>query len=389
MKIVYFGTYSTAEGYPRNGVVIKSLQAAGVDVITCHREAWGDSSARERGVRNIFEAIKTLLRILITWAYLAWKYLFRTPDHDLVIVGYPGYLDVFLARTLSALRSKPVVLDAFMSLYEAVVEDRKLFAPDAVRARLLKFLDRASSLTAHAVLLDTREHIRYYRDVIGVDTKKFIRVFVGAEEQFYHPNGATRHEKSGGVLFFGSFLPLHGIDVIIKAAAGLEKNEEIHVTLIGDGPQWEQCRMLARETGADINWVRDWIGYNGLSQYIASAEICLGIFSKSDKSGRVIPCKIFNILAMGKPLITADTPATQEVLIHRENAYLIPPGDPEALYEAVETLHHNAELRQKISAGGLALHNNRFSYSVLGEALAVELQRRFGLSRTHPEMESS
>lgn len=145
--------------------------------------------------------------------------------------------------------------------------------------------------------------------------------------------------------------------------------------------------MLAKEAGVDINWVRGWIDYSRLAQYIESAEICLGIFSKSAKAGRVIPCKIFNILAMGKPLITADTPAIQEVLTHTENACLIPPGDPEALAEAVNTLHENAELRKKISAGGLALYNDRFSHIVLGKALVVELERRFGITAAHPEME--
>jgi len=376
MKVVYFGTYSTREGYPRNAVVAKSLEAAGVQVIPCHCEAWGDTAARERGVTDIFAAAKTLFSITKAWLSLTWKYLVRTPDHDLVIVGYPGYLDIFLARVLGAIRSKPVVLDAFLSLYEAVVEDRKLAGPRSVKGRLLKFLDRASSKAAHAVLIDTQEHIRYYSDVIGVDSERFIRVFVGAQEEVFHDDDAPRAQKPGAVLFFGSFLPLHGVDVIVEAAAKLKDRADIRFTLVGDGPEWDQCRALARETGAEINWERGWMGYGDLVERIAQAEVCLGIFSEKSKAGRVIPCKIFNVLAMGKPLITADTPAAREALDNGESAILIPPGDPEALAEAVATLHKDAELREKIAAGGLALFRDRFSYAALGKTLLEDLERK-------------
>jgi glycosyltransferase involved in cell wall biosynthesis len=83
---------------------------------------------------------------------------------------------------------------------------------------------------------------------------------------------------------------------------------------------------------------------------------------------------------MGKPLVTADTPAAREALDNGKNAILVPPGDPEALAEAVATLHKDAELREKISAGGLALFHDRFSYSALGKALVEEFERRFAVS---------
>ncbi len=380
MKVVHFGTYSTGEGYPRNAVVAKSLEAAGVEVIKCHRDAWGDHAGRERVVTSIFVTAKTLLRLIKAWTYLTRQYLWRTPEHDLVIVGYPGHLDIFLARLLAAVRSKPVVLDAFLSLYEAVVEDRKLVNPSSARAKTAKFLDRIGGKTAHAVLLDTREHIRYYRDVMGIESDRFIRVFVGAEEDFFYRHESQPPENPGEVLFFGSFLPLHGVDIIVRAAAKVGKNKGFSFSLVGNGPEWNRCKILAQDTDADIKWEPGWMHYRNLSYRIARSEICLGIFSTEAKAQRVIPCKVFNILAMGKPLITADTPAVREALTHGENAWLVPPGDPEALAEAVVTLHKDAELRKKIAAGGLALYRESFSYSALGKNLVNELKRRFGAS---------
>ena len=377
MKIVHFGTFSTSEGYPRNVVVAGALEDAGAQVIQCHRKVWGDRESRAGGVTDFFTAVRIILRVAVAWILLAFQYLIRTPDHDLVLVGYPGHLDIFLARILAALRSKPVVLDAFLSLYEAVVEDRKLVAPGTIKARLLKFLDRASSQAAHAVLMDTEEHIRYYRDVIGAKSDHFIRAFVGAEEEFFHPSAERIPEHPGEILFFGSFLPLHGADVIVRAGAMLKNEKDIHLSMIGDGPEWRRCKEIADSAGLKVAWERGWVDYRALTDRIARSEICLGIFSKKDKAKRVIPCKVFNTLAMGKPLITADTPAAREALTHGENAWLVPPDDPEALAEAITTLHKDADLRNRIAAGGLALFRERFSRRAIGKELLAELDRRF------------
>ena len=246
MRIVHFGTYLMKEGYPRNTVIPKSLQEAGVDVIPCHCEAWGDTAVeRARGITHTYATLKFFFRIVKAWAVLTRQYLFHTPNHDLVIVGYPGYLDIFLARLLATIRSKPVVLDAFISLYEAVVEDRKLVSPRSWKARMLKLLDRLSSRVSHAVFLDTNAHIRYYNEVLRIKTNRFIRVFVGTQEEYFFCQGNPSPPTNGQILFFGSFLPLHGTEVIVEAAAKIKKETAFSFHLVGDGPEWEKSRALA------------------------------------------------------------------------------------------------------------------------------------------------
>ena len=49
MRVLYFGTYSTAEGYPRNRVLIEGLRRAGVTVRECHVEFWADAAHKISG----------------------------------------------------------------------------------------------------------------------------------------------------------------------------------------------------------------------------------------------------------------------------------------------------------------------------------------------------
>ena len=74
----------------------------------------------------------------------------------------------------------------------------------------------------------------------------------------------------------------------------------------------------------------------------------------------MIPNKAFQALACGAPLITADTPAAQELLRDGESALLVPPGDPEALVAAIR------RVTPEIGAGGLAAYREHASEEVLG-----------------------
>lgn len=378
MKIVYFGTFSTAEGYPRNDVVAAAIEAAGSSIINCRRDAWGDAASRAREAKSFLAAAARLMKLLAAWSSLAVEYLFRVPDHDLILVGYPGHLDVFIAKILGSIRRKPVVLDAFLSLHEAIVDDRKIAAPRSIKAKMLKFLDWAGCAAADAVLIDTASHIDYYRDVIGAKPEKFISVFVGAVEKYFHPVVPSPPQISGEILFFGSFLPLHGADVIVGAAGILKDCGDIKFTMIGDGPEWNRCKQLADSIGAKIDFIREWVSYPDLADRIARSEICLGIFSDGPKASRVIPCKVFNVLAMGKPLITADTAAVKGALENGKHALLVAPGDPAALADAILELHRDEAERKKIADAGLDIFSERFSIKSIGRNLLADIENRFG-----------
>jgi len=72
---------------------------------------------------------------------------------------------------------------------------------------------------------------------------------------------------------------------------------------------------------------------------IAEADICLLPLSDTSIGSRYTsPLKLFEYMALGKPIVSADVPAIRSVLSSGESALLVPPGDIAALAAAVRKL---------------------------------------------------
>jgi glycosyltransferase involved in cell wall biosynthesis len=137
------------------------------------------------------------------------------------------------------------------------------------------------------------------------------------------------------VVFYGQFIPLHGIGTIVEAARNSDA-ARVQWVIIGSGQESARIQaMLDEKPVPNLQWI-PWVEYEDLRAQIASADVCLGIFGDSDKAGRVIPNKVFQILSVGAPLITRDSPGIRELLDDDDDGVaFVPPADPAALLQAV------------------------------------------------------
>ena len=261
------------------------------------------------------------------------------------------------------LRGVDIVWDAFLSLYDTVVEDRKIVKPKSLAAKVLFAVEWLSCRAADRVVLETRAHADYFELTFGLPPKRMAVVHVGVEAQFFRPcpmpPAPRQADSSVKVLFYGQFIPLHGIETIIRAAQAAG-DAPIDWTIFGSGQEERKIRELLGEHAVErLTWV-PWVGYQELNDWIHRADVCLGIFGKSDKAARVIPNKIFQVLATGTPLITRDSPAIRELLSpDMIGVSLVPPGDPEALLAAVRRFVDHSPAADGIQQDIQVLRRNR------------------------------
>ena len=335
MRIVYWGTYDL--GKPRNRILLRGLRENDVEVIEIHADVWSgieDKSGLAGGRRRL----GLLLRWLFRYPLLVARYL-CAPRHDAVMVGYLGQIDVLVLWPFARLRGVPIVWDAFLSLYDTMVADRRMLSPRHPAARGLFALEWLACRVVDRIILDTQAHAEYFAAKFGIAPERLAVAFVGVEPEAFPPRPSSDPHRDPGapltVLFYGQFIPLHGIETILRAAQ-MTAGDAIDWVLVGRGQEEARIRaMIDSGPDARLRWV-PWVPYAELKDWIHRADVCLGIFGDSDKAARVIPNKVFQILATGTPLITRDSPAIRELLSpDTDGVWLIPPADPAALAMAV------------------------------------------------------
>src|SRR6201999_1086001 len=106
---------------------------------------------------------------------------------------------------------------------------------------------------------------------------------------------------------------------------------DIEVTMVGSGQEYEAARVAAAGN-EQVRW-RDLVAPDELRRLVAASDVCLGIFGTGAKARRVVPNKIYQGAAAGCAIVTSDTAPQRRVL--GDAAVLVPPGDPEALADAL------------------------------------------------------
>jgi glycosyltransferase involved in cell wall biosynthesis len=335
MKVVALGTYDI--GKPRMRILLRGLKENGIEVTPCHESVWDgiEDKSQFKGVGNKFVLF---LRFLLAYPKLILRY-WRLPPHDVVFIGYLGLFDVLVLWPFIKLRGTPIVWDVFISLYNTVVEDRAMLSKKNPISWILYSMEWLALRLADQAIIDTEAHAQYIRENYRCKHQKVSRVFVGAEpEAFVHDDLVNRkmdQSETTRVIFYGQFIPLHGIDTIVRAAVA-SQNEKIEWLLIGKGQESTKIHdLIATLKPTNLKWI-EWVNYDELIDHLLAYDIALGIFGATDKATRVIPNKVFQILLSNKPLITMDSPAIREI-IDLNNPYnlLIPANDPAALVSAV------------------------------------------------------
>lgn len=312
--------------YPRNRSVMRALERLGA-------------------VRALYPKAG---RLSLNLARMSGRVIGASPrGQDLYFVGFYGQPLVLAAR---ARWHGPLVFDAFLSTYDTYCQDRKVFKPESWAGRLAFWLDRRSCELADIVVLDTCAHARYFHTTFGVPEAKLRVLYAGCDEQHFRPLDAPEPNPPV-VLFYGSFLPLHGVDVIVQAAH-LMRSEPVRFRIVGKGHSEQAVCHLAAQLQLDNVEFLPPVAYDALPQLIAASTICLGgHFGSSAKAARVIAAKTFQCMAMGKPTIVGDNPANRELFTDREDAWMVRMNDPEALAEGIRAvLSLSVRERQRLGA---------------------------------------
>jgi glycosyltransferase involved in cell wall biosynthesis len=285
---------------------------------------------------------------------------------DLVWVPCFRQRDVDAACRWARRRGVPLVFDPLISAYDKQVDERGKLEAGSARAVQLLERERRQFGCADRVVADTPAHADYFAHVLGVARERLAVIQVGAEAGLFRPAplSARDGDRPLEVLFYGSFIPLQGPQVVVEAARRY-RGPPVTWTLLGQGPLRAACEAAA----AGLASVRfeDWLPYPELPGRIHRADILLGIFGTTPKAGRVIPNKVYQALACGRPVVTRAAPAYPAGLLEAHDSGLVwtEPGDAASLAAQVARLAAEPGRLQALGRSAARSSEQYFSPSVL------------------------
>lgn len=269
--------------------------------------------------------------------YVYWSLLqYPKKDFDKVFVGFAPQLVIPFFKW--KFKNKELWIDFFISMYDTFVFDRKKFKEKSVFARVLKWLDTITIQSADCVISDTKAHGRYFVEEFGLQEDRWKVLYLEADQSIYYPREQKKPKRMKDkfvVLYFGSILPLQGLNVILEAIDSLKDSKELYFVLVGPIDDKYQ-----KPNGESIEY-HNWLSQEDLAEYISYTDLCLaGHFNKDiNKAKRTIPGKAYIYAAMNKPMILGDNEATHELYNEAmQGIYFVHMGDAKALAELITNI---------------------------------------------------
>ena len=361
-SVLYIGKYS--RNYARNYIFINGLRKQGVNVyeFNANDYKYGKVNELKYFIKN-FRKLKNL-------------------DIDLILFySEKAPIPFFFSKILSLVKKVPLVNDIFISKLLTFYYDRKLektdkikFVPKQFYWLYYYFLDFLECHISDYIILDTISHIKYFYEKYKIPIKKFREIYVGARDDIFLPLPYEKEkEKNFIVGFWGSFIPVQGIQYIIKAAKLLENEKEISFVLIGKGQTYNENRELARELKIkNIEFIPKMFmekHFNKLPNLISDIDVGLGLFGEGLKTLLCIPNKVYEGIAMKIPMITSNTPAIKEIFTENVNIILCKQANSQSLAEAILILKKDKILRSKITENAYKLNKEMLTIEKQGERL--------------------
>lgn len=318
---------------------------------------------RSRGVRRYAEVAGDL-----------WRMRGDRPDAYLVTFRAFEILPVVLALA----GRRPVVYDEFINPVEWFVEEHGKLRAGSLGAKALRAAFRGMMRRCAVVLADTDSHADHAAALMGLERERWAVVPVGTDEETFRPTSRVPATPFR-VLYYGSMLPLHGLDVLLEAAVGLADRDDIVVDVVGGGDADREKVDAAVARGARVTY-RSWVRYEELPALFASCGLAIGgPLGGTVQSRFVITGKTYQFLASGVPTLVGAN-LESGAFTDRVDALVVPQADPGAVAAAARWAADHPDELAAIGRAGRALYERRWSRPRIADALRVALARIPGRS---------
>lgn len=267
---------------------------------------------------------------------------------------------------------KTIVFDAFISIYDSFVYDRQLVEKKSIKALYYYLLDFILCHSCDVFLFDTIEHQNYFIKTFKISSrKKKIIMPVCVDFELIHNIEKKNITPGDGfdIFFYGSYIPLQGIEYIVQAANILKENKKLRFILLGSGQEYNKILSLVKDLSLSNVYFFQKTDYSSIISLIKSSHLCLGIFGHSAKASRVVPNKVLESLAATKILITGKNNALARYFHDNEDVIFCEMANAKDLADKISYVFKNYQQLQYIGKNGQGKVKKYFSVKILEDII--------------------
>jgi glycosyltransferase involved in cell wall biosynthesis len=274
----------------------------------------------------------------------------KSRSTDAIFVAEFGLQYAPLAWIISRMRGAQLVVDHFVGTYETHVLDHRTYTRRSVRGRYFAAVDRVAYRLADIATIDTELRARLLTKRFPGRRTRSLALPVGAPKWARSATTVTNrlHDSPLKVLFYGNYLPLHGVPFVIEALAHLPKTMPFgfELEIVGSAPGRQAAEDRVAELGlTEVVTFTDAQPEDVLIEKIRKSDVVLGVFGDTFKARTVIPNKVWQGLYMGKTVITRRADSLTELTpLVGPQLVEIDPSDPRSLAKHLASMAQGAQV---------------------------------------------
>lgn len=331
--------------YP--GYKNKLFQTEDIDGIKVIR-LWTYITANEGFVKRTLNYISYMFSVIFSIPFL--------PKTDIVISTSPQFFCGLAGYFVKLFKRAPWILEIRDLWPESI------FAVGAIKNRAiiktLEYIEKKAYQKADHIVPVTDAFKQFIVNK-GIDPDKITVIKNGVDLSFYRPDEVEVTNEYGFNLdtrfvasYFGTHGMAHHLETILECANILRKRDDIIFLLVGDGAEKKKLLELKQKQGLENVIMLGQQNKNKMPMLWALSDVSLVLLKKSDLFKTVIPSKIFESMAMKKPLILGVEGEVKSMIKAGCSGLTIEPENAQQLAEAVVRLADDSTLSQELGLNG-------------------------------------
>ena len=300
------------------------------------------------------------------------------PKADVVLSTSPQFFNGLAGYFVGKMRRIPWVLEIRDLWPESIVAVGAIKSQAVIK--MLEWIERFAYRNAGHIVPVTDSFKAYMLDK-GIETSKITVVKNGVDLAQYRPvEGASALAEELGlkgkfvVSYFGTHGMAHHLETILDAARRLNNIPSIVFLMVGDGAERQTLIRMRAKMGLKNVMMLDQQPKSRMPEFWALSDVSLVLLKKSDLFKTVIPSKIFESLAMAKPIVLGVEGESADLLRAAQAGLCIEPEDVDQLVACVRELSRDTQLCQRLGRNGRRFVMEQFDRIILARKLASVME---------------